>query len=73
MGDANCVIASEINECANSCGVAVLAVNADNWKSNLISSAKSNCSGCPPTPIPPCLPLVARCVMNRCIATSGVQ
>jgi hypothetical protein len=66
----DCVIVSENNACAFSCGVALPSKMSSSFQSNLDSQAATSCSTCKPPLVTPCIAQVAACVNGKCVAVS---
>jgi hypothetical protein len=67
----DCGLVYENNRCVSSCGTAFPISLADSAQQNLRTNAESNCSTCPATSTPPCVPAFAYCVEGRCTVLNG--
>ncbi len=67
---ADCVAVPTFNACESGCdNTAILKPVANDWQTNLASSAAKDCSSCAPTPVPPCVPDVRQpaCLNGQCV------
>lgn len=70
--DTECSMVYESNRCIANCGTAIATVMASSFSSNLAAAAETYCTSCSAMAVPPCLPLVARCVNGACVTGSAI-
>ncbi len=70
--DSGCSLVHESNRCIANCGTAVATTMASSFSSNLAAAAETYCTSCSAMAVPPCLPLVARCVNGACVTGSAI-